>query len=123
MEMLRQLHALNHDRHLEVGEPLRMGIGIHSGEAIVGRMGPPDARIVSALGDNVNIAARLESLTKTLNCPLVVSEITARRAAVDLSAFELHTTPVKGRAAPIEVYAVTDPATLAGQWGFADRLV
>jgi adenylate cyclase len=123
MEMLRKLDALNRELHLELGQPLSMGIGIHSGEAIVGRMGPPDAPIVSALGDNVNIAARLESLTKTLDCPLVVSEITAKRAAVDLSAYELHTSAVRGRAQPIQVYAVTDPTTLDGQWSFADRLV
>jgi len=115
VEMLHRLDRLNQEEQPELGEPLRIGIGIHSGEAIVGRMGPPQSPIVSAIGDNVNVAARLESLTKTFNCNLVVSETTASRSGLDLSAFSREEAVLKGRREPIVVLTLTDTAPLAGQ--------
>ncbi len=99
---------LNKRLHEELGHDLKIGIGIHAGEAIVGSMGPPETPIVSALGDNVNIAARLEAQTKDLGAPLVISARTAKYAGAELSAFQLHTIQVKGRDRPLDVYAVDD---------------
>ena len=115
VEMLRRLDRLNLEDQAELGEPLRIGIGIHYGDAIVGRMGPPQSPIVSAIGDNVNVAARLESLTKTFGCNVVVSEITAERSGLDLSAFGREEVPLKGRREPIAVLTLTDVEPLAGQ--------
>ncbi|MBT7249083.1 MAG: adenylate/guanylate cyclase domain-containing protein, partial [Rhodospirillaceae bacterium] len=75
--MLRRIEGLNARLEGELSEGLRIGMGIHIGEAIVGSMGPPETPIVSALGDNVNIAARLESQTKEFGVPLVVSAAVA----------------------------------------------
>jgi adenylate cyclase len=122
IEMLRRLQQLNLRHGDDHGAILRVGIGIHSGEAIVGRMGPPKTPIVSALGDNVNVAARLESLTKSYECSLVVSRVTAELAGLDLTAFPVHQAPIKGRNEPIEVYAVKDPMALVGQFSPADGL-
>ncbi len=110
--MLRRLEALNARLADELAEPLRIGIGIHTGQAIVGSMGPPETPIVSALGDNVNIAARLESLTKEFGVPLVMSNSVARYAGLDGDVGEAHTVPVKGRAEPITVHAVSTPMEL-----------
>ena len=55
-------------------QPLRIGIGIHYGEAIVGAMGPPRSQIITAIGDTVNTCARLESLTKDYDCVVIVSQ-------------------------------------------------
>ena len=60
-----------------MSQPLRIGIGIHFSEAIVGGMGPPGSQIITAIGDTVNICARLESLTKEYDCAVILS----RRAA------------------------------------------
>ena len=68
----------------ELREPLRVGISVHAGEAIVGTMGPPAHPIVSALGDTVNVASRLESETKSHQCALVVSAACAQAAGIDL---------------------------------------
>jgi len=111
--MFRRMADLNARLQNELTEELKIGIGIHSGEAIVGSMGPPKSPIVSALGDNVNIAARLESQTKVLGAPLVISARTARTAGIDLSAFALHTIRVKGRDRPLDVYAVDDVSKIA----------
>ncbi len=107
--MLKRLDILNQRLGMELQNPLRMGIGIHCGEAIVGSMGPPATPIISALGDNVNIAARLEAQTKELGAQVVVSTETAIQANVDLSGFPIHTVPIRGREQGIEVYAVGDP--------------
>lgn len=111
--MFRRMEALNNRLESELSEPLKIGIGIHAGEAIVGSMGPPATPIVSGLGDNVNIAARLESQTKEFGVPLVLSARTAEYAGIDLSSLESQEIPVKGRDQPIRVYAISDPAGLA----------
>ena len=66
--MLTHLDELNERFVEELEEPLRIGIGVHAGEAIVGTMGPPSSPNYSAIGDNINIAARLEAKTKELGC-------------------------------------------------------
>ena len=67
-------------------QPLRIGIGIHFGEAIVGAMGPPRSQIVTAIGDTVNTTARLEGLTKDYDCVLILSQRAAQAAGIDLPA-------------------------------------
>lgn len=111
--MSRRLAALNHRLGDELAEPLRIGIGIHCGEAIVGTMGPPASPNLSAVGDNVNIAARLEAQCKTYDVTLVVSDDAARQAGIDLMSCERHEAPVRGRDAPVVVYAVRDPVAVA----------
>ncbi len=110
--MFRRIAELNERLRDELGEDLKIGIGIHAGDAIVGSMGPPQSPIVSALGDNVNIAARLEAQTKELGAPLVISARTAHNAGADLTAFPLHNIHVKGRDRPLDVYAVDDVSAI-----------
>ena len=106
LEMEKRLESLNQRLAHELNEPLRMGIGVHSGEAIVGTMGPPASPNLSAIGDSINIAARLESLTKTYDCALVVSVTTAERADIDLTRYPRHAANVRGRGEPVAVYAI-----------------
>lgn len=114
VDMNRRLMALNERLGVELREPLRIGIGIHCGEAIVGTMGPPSSPNLSAIGDNINIAARLEALTKDYDCTLVVSAVAAQCAGVDLSRFPAHQARVRGRDEPVDVYAISDPAEISG---------
>lgn len=109
----RRLTQLNETLGTELGQSLRMGIGIHCGEAIVGTMGPPDAPTLSAVGDNVNIAARLEALTKTYGCPVVVSRAIAETAGLDLSRFAERKAPIRGRDSELDIFAVDDMTELA----------
>jgi adenylate cyclase len=111
-EMQRRLEALNASLAADLAEPLRIGIGAHLGLAIVGTMGPPDAPIRSAIGDNINIAARLEGMTKAYQCTMVVSEETLRTAGVDPRGAPLHRVRVRGRNERLNVYAVDDPRKL-----------
>ena len=111
--MTRRLAALNDRLAGELRDRLRIGIGIHCGEAIVGTMGPPSSPNLSAIGDNINIAARLEAQCKTYGVTLVVSKQAARYAGIDLSSFDMHEASVRGREEPIVVYAVPDPSTIS----------
>jgi len=72
-DMFQRIDRLNRQLQQEFNETVKMGIGIHGGDAIVGSMGPPRTPLLTAVGDNINIAARLESKTKELDCDLIVS--------------------------------------------------
>jgi adenylate cyclase len=105
-EMLERLDQLNYRLRGDLREPLRIGVGIHFSEAIVGAMGPPRSQIVSAIGDAVNTCARLESLTKEYGCAVVISRQAAEAAGLNLDGEKLHEAPVKGRREPVQFYAL-----------------
>jgi len=111
-QMLARLDQLNYRLRGDLREPLRIGIGIHFSEAIVGAMGPPRSQIVTAIGDTVNTCARLESLTKDYDCAVIVSRQAADAAGLKLDGHELHQAPVKGRREPVQFYALRALADL-----------
>jgi adenylate cyclase len=104
-EMLARLDQLNQQLRGELPEPLRIGIGIHFSEAIVGAMGPPRSQIITAIGDTVNTCARLESLTKEFGCVVIVSRRAAEAARLDLHDRALQEAAVKGRVEAVQFYA------------------
>ncbi len=111
-QMLSRLQRLNQRIGLELQRPLRVGIGIHSGEAIVGMMGPPGAPILSAIGDTINIAARLESATKEFDVPLIFSKESAELSGLLLSSLEMAPIKIRGRSQLMDVVVVRDPLAL-----------
>lgn len=117
LRMLDRVGSLNDRLKGELGIELKIGIGIHSGDAIVGTMGPADHPIISAIGDNVNIAARLEAHTKEFGVPLIVSETAASNAGLPLTAARLEKVAVRGREEGIRVVVVEDPKSLDTLWG------
>jgi adenylate cyclase len=93
-ERLKQLNAaLAHD----LPEPLRIGIGIHVGPVIVGEMGYGRAVSLTAVGDSVNAASRLEGLARDHRAELVVSETVLRRAGIALPATPSQELEIRGR--------------------------
>lgn len=104
--MLRRLDDLNETLKSELKTPLKIGIGIHFGEAIVGTMGPPKSQLTTAIGDNINIAARLESLTKEYGKSIIISRSAANTAGIVIDNKNLHEVVVRGRDAPIHFFAV-----------------
>jgi adenylate cyclase len=95
--MSERLVELNKALENDLEAPLRIGIGLHFGATIVGEMGYGKAVSLTAVGDAVNTASRLESASKEYACELVVSEDLVSRAGIDLAAFPRHEIALRGR--------------------------
>jgi adenylate cyclase len=109
--MVERVNSLSQNLAEDLSEPLRIGIGIHCGPAIVGRMGYGTTIHVTAIGDTVNVASRLQDLTKEYTCQLIISEEVAKQArlnAVDLARHEL---TVRNRREALAIFVVADIAT------------
>jgi adenylate cyclase len=110
--MIEHLDELNKALENDLDRPLRIGIGIHSGPVILGEMGYGQATSMTAIGDSVNTASRLEALTKDFEAELVLSEPVATRAGLDLGAFPRHEIELRGRAGQLAVFVVGDTRNL-----------
>lgn len=110
VEMQRQVNMLREKWQLQGRAPIRIGIGIHSGTAIVGNIGSTQRMEYTAIGDTVNVAARLESATKELGADILVSEYTWSAIRGAFSFRKLGPIRVKGRKAAVQVYAAEPEA-------------
>ena len=104
--MAEALDDLNEALSGDLDQPLRIGIGLHSGPTIVGEMGYARATQLTAIGDTVNIASRLETLTKDFAVQLVVSQELLDRADIDLAAYQSHDVEIRGRQERLAVRAI-----------------
>jgi adenylate cyclase len=102
----RQFVGAGHDA-------IRFGIGINGGEVIVGDIGYGDHISFTALGDAVNVAARLQDMTKELACQVVVSDQVYRTAELPDDAVPLREIAVRGRATPVAVRTIVEAESLA----------
>lgn len=103
------LEGLNQSLSGQLNEPLKIGIGLHTGPAVLGRIGAArnhDAgNRISALGDTVNTASRVESACKDLAAQLVVTEAARNAAGLTLPEESRHKIEVRGKSEPLTVYA------------------
>ncbi len=105
--MLRRIENLNEHLKSELPHTLRIGIGIHMGEAIVGEMGPPGRENISAIGDTINTAARLESQTKKHGVPLVISKAIFDHGPISLPENAvMHEVALRGKDQTVAYYAL-----------------
>jgi class 3 adenylate cyclase len=88
------------------GVTIRNGVGINTGEAIVGTLGSEQRLEYTAVGDTVNLAARLESLTKDYGASIIISEFTHERVKGMFATRELGAVTVRGKSVPVRIYAV-----------------
>ncbi|MEA2896368.1 MAG: adenylate cyclase [Bradyrhizobium sp.] len=100
---------LSHD----LREPIRFGIGIHGGEVIIGDIGYRDHMVFTALGDAVNVAARLQDMTKSLVCEVIFSDEVRKTAGLPAGALPQHDVDIRGRAEPMMVRAVASARSLS----------
>jgi adenylate cyclase len=107
------IDELNQFLKHDLREPIRFGIGIHGGEVIIGDIGYRDHMVFTALGDAVNVAARLQDMTKTLACEAIVSEEVRLTAGLSADALPEREVTIRGRAEPMIVRTVTSTQTLS----------
>lgn len=108
--MFKALDEFNETQFARGGPQLRMGVGLHYGPVFVGYIGSSTRNSYSAIGDTVNVASRLEQLTKSLGCSLVFSNAVQQRLLNDMGAKPMGEHLLNGRKA-MEVYSWT-----TGQW-------
>jgi adenylate cyclase len=106
LEMVALVESLRPQWTPILGRPFQVGIGINSGEAVVGSIGSEIRSDFTAIGDTVNLAARLEGLTKEYGLPLIISEYTAAELGDRLPLKPLGRVRVVGREAALLIYTV-----------------
>jgi adenylate cyclase len=119
LRMQEVMAKLNGELALEARpgeEPIRLGIGIgiNTGEAIVGNMGSDIRFDYSAIGDAVNLASRLEAKTRDYDVPIIIGPETARLVADRFAVAEIDRITVKGRSAIVPIYSVAKAGSQGG---------
>lgn len=116
-EILSSVAQLSEMLSEELEVALKVGIGIHTGPSVVGQMGYGMGTYLTAVGDTVNVASRLQELTKELDCALVISEQVATRAGIEMQRSPRHQVNVRNRREPLIVYAISDESRLLSASG------
>jgi adenylate cyclase len=112
------VEELNQFLKHDLREPIGFGIGIHGGEVIIGDIGYRDHMVFTALGDAVNVAARLQDMTKSLACEAIFSEEVRITAGLPADGLPEHEVTIRGRTEPMivrTVNAAKDLSMLAGE--------
>ena len=108
LEMIDKLKELNDSNDFGDGNKLNIGIGINSGEAVVGNMGSEQRFDYSVLGDAVNLASRLEGISKNYDATLVVGEDTYNSISSKYNFQKLDDVQVKGKSNKVSIYTVRE---------------
>ena len=106
--MTLALTELNKDLKVEGLPQINIGIGINTGDALVGNMGSEQRFDYSVIGDAVNLASRLESSSKTLGKTIVIGEDTRRSIETLYPFVYIDSITVKGKTEEIKVYTIKD---------------
>jgi adenylate cyclase len=104
IEMIELVESLGPKWAEIIGRPLKVGVGINTGDAVVGNIGSEMKSDLTAIGDTVNLGARLEALTKELGVPMLISEYTAAELKGAIPLRPMRQVKVQGREAAILVY-------------------
>jgi adenylate cyclase len=106
------IEVLNRSFSAELDTPLRIAMGLHGGPAIIGRIGHGKATSLTAIGDTINTASRLEGLAKQHDVELAVSAEIVERAGFSFIGQERQALAIRGRAATLETWIIPKAAAI-----------
>ncbi len=106
LEMRRLLLVVNDKLEQQGYSPLKHGVGIHSGPVVAANIGSPDRLVYDLVGETVNLASRIQDITKPFSADIIISSVTRAALGDSLAGEKLPTTTVKGIEKPVEIYRV-----------------
>jgi len=106
IHMLERLRVYNQDNLGSVNPAIQIGIGIHTGNTMLGVVGEAERYQGTVISDAVNLASRLEGLTKEMGCPILISSDTVRKLPSTVSLVKMGTVAVKGKTQTTELFTV-----------------
>ena len=104
LKMLDSLKTFNRKQTASGRPPFKIGIGLNTGEVVVGNIGSNQKLEYTCIGDAVNLASRLEGLTKMYGVPLIISEFTYLESSDTIKARKIDLVRVKGKNKPVKIY-------------------
>lgn len=109
--ILRNMETLNEELERQFSVRLRIVVGIHTGPSIVGVMGYGAAKTLTAIGDTVNVASRLESAAKEFETAVVVSEHVLAQSGYDATSLQSRTIAIRGKSSDMKVFLISETAS------------
>jgi len=105
-EMVELIDLFNLEREAAKKAPIRIGIGIASGEMVAGYTGTNQRATYTCIGDTVNLAARLETHTKVAHRTILIDQATREGLSEHIAVEPLGQVPLKGKAMPVDIFSV-----------------
>ena len=104
LKMIESLKGFNKKQSAAGRPPFKIGVGLNTGEVVVGNIGSTQKLDYTCIGDAVNLASRLEGLTKLYGIPLIISEYTYQESKNEVMAREIDSVRVKGKIKPVKIF-------------------
>ncbi len=120
-DMIAALAGMNATWTAAGKAPFQIGVGLHLGEAVAGEIGSPDRTEFGIIGDTVNLASRLEGLTKAFHCDVIFSDEVRLASEMDEGFLDLGQVRVKGRRNPVRLFGIGDEEVVRVQLQSLER--